>query len=205
MATALFPEDSVFCITIYHSLQATWIRNTLLQALRQNQISVANVAQNFVYSAPTISGLAKFLVSLSDPSINDFDDHMEARAKGLQEMVAKYTADFPAHHPTAPAPNSEVALLTGSTGGLGSAVLAHLVTLPSVSRIYAFNRKTRGGASVRDRQLESLKDRGLDVGILDSPKVVLVEGDTARPDLGISEELYAEVSAPLLFIIELLI
>ncbi|KDQ07667.1 hypothetical protein BOTBODRAFT_166803 [Botryobasidium botryosum FD-172 SS1] len=185
------------------SLQATWIRNTVLRALRESGVSMMKLPQSFIYSAPTISKLTKYISSLSasGPSVVVAPDYVEARAKEMIAMVDKYTVNFPAHTPTAPAPTSEVALLTGSTGAIGSAILAHLVTLPSVSRIYAFNRKSKNGPSIRQRQLRSLEDRGLDVSIIDLPKVMFVEGDTAVPGLGLSKELYFEIRDSVTFII----
>ncbi|KDQ17950.1 hypothetical protein BOTBODRAFT_143676 [Botryobasidium botryosum FD-172 SS1] len=118
----------------------------------------------------------------------------------LNALVAKYTADFPTHRPLArdgfpstAAGSTDVVLVTGTTGGLGTALLRDLVALPSVSRIYAFNRKDKRGVSLRERQAEALAERGLDPKILDSPKVVLVEGDTSVSDLGLSDALFAEI------------
>ncbi|KDQ15200.1 hypothetical protein BOTBODRAFT_145241 [Botryobasidium botryosum FD-172 SS1] len=124
-----------------------------------------------------------------------------ATTQELEALVAKYTADFPVHRPTVPAPSSEVALVTGTTGGLGSALLAHLVMLPTVSRIYAFNRKDVKGRPLKQRQAEALTVRGLDGSVVDSPKVVLIEGNGAAPDLGISESLFAEMRDSVTFII----
>ncbi|KDQ07647.1 hypothetical protein BOTBODRAFT_180516 [Botryobasidium botryosum FD-172 SS1] len=192
LGRGLADDDDIFQYGA-DSLQATTIRNAILRALRQDNISVTNISQSFVYSSPTISGLAKFVSSLGDSASQDIDSYNEARKQRLEEMVAKYTTNFPLHRPTGPAPKTEVAMLTGSTGGVGSAVLAHLVALPSFSRIYAFNRKSRDGVSVKQRQLEALEDRGLDTSIVNSDKVIFVEGDTTAEDLGISPELYSEI------------
>ncbi|KDQ07664.1 hypothetical protein BOTBODRAFT_139808 [Botryobasidium botryosum FD-172 SS1] len=183
------------------SLLATHVRNTILHALRENGISVAKITQNLVYSTPTILGLARYVSSIGNPSNADAVEDRHTRTRALEDMVTKYTSDFPIHNPTALAPASEVVLLTGSTGSLGSAVLAHLVTLSSVSRIYAFNRKSRDGTSIRQRQLKSLESQGLNANIVDSPKVILVEGDTAAKDLGIPSELYDEIRNSITLII----
>lgn len=176
------------------SLQATWIRNTILHALRQNDISVGNVPQNFVYSAPTISQLTDYVAAIINPSADKAVDGIETKAKELRSLVADLTTDFPAHNPTAPASATEVVLITGTTGGLGSAILANIIALPSVFRVYALNRKSRDGADVRQRQVESFESRGLDTSIVDSPKVVFVEGDTSSPTLDVPKALFAEVS-----------
>ena len=120
----------------------------------------------------------------------------------LQEMadlISEFSVDFPKHRPSIAQspPPGEVVLLTGSTGGLGSQLLSHLVSLPSVSHVYALNRRAGDGLkSLRERQVEALASRGLDIGIVGSPKVTLVEGDTAARDFGIDHSLYEEVSLP---------
>ena len=92
-------------------------------------------------------------------------------------------------------PSKEIILLTGSTGALGTSILAQLVELSSVGRIYALNRTdARNGISLEIRQASALRQRGYDEAILQSDKVVLVEGDTTLPQLGISYELFDEAS-----------
>lgn len=129
------------------------------------------------------------------------------RIQELEDYVLSYTsAPFTIHRPSAPAPSSEVVFVTGTTGGFGCAMLTHLVTLPTVSRIYAFNRKDTRGRPLRQRQAESLVGRNLDPRILDSPKIVMVEGDSSVPGLGVSPSLYAEVSiSPLYYDLSALI
>lgn len=108
-------------------------------------------------------------------------------------MVARYSKDFPPHVPSAPQPSKDTILLTGSTGALGSNILALLIASPSVARIYAFNRKSRSSIPLLDRQKSALLERGLDPSLAASKKVVLVEGDVTKQDLGISTELLSEV------------
>ncbi|KDQ13757.1 hypothetical protein BOTBODRAFT_188241 [Botryobasidium botryosum FD-172 SS1] len=191
------------------SLQATWIRNTILHALRKSDVPVNGVPHNFVYAAPSISELTQYVLALAqaqasaDESEGVSSTREGARTQELDDMVAKYTTDFPRHNPApnARAPESEVVLLTGSTGALGTAILAALVALSSVSRVYAFNRRAKDGASVEERQLKALREQGLDAGVIGSPKVVFVEGDVASPTLGLSEALFAEIRESVALII----
>lgn len=121
-----------------------------------------------------------------------------AQAKILNDLLSKYTQEFPAHSPgptpsSTPSASEDVVLLTGSTGNLGSALLEYMVARPCFVRIYAFNRKDRHGRDIKQRQSEALIERGFDSSIVNSPKIIFVEGDTARPDLGIEKDLYEEV------------
>jgi hypothetical protein len=182
-----------------HSLQATYIRNTLLHALRQIAplTNVQNVPSNFVYQHPTIRGLATYAAGVSRTAATVEIDAEAARIKRLDAMVTEYTQNWPVHRPSKDVrdPTSETILLTGSTGGLGSQLLAQLVVMPSVSRIYAFNRPGRDGKTSRDRHLDAFLDRGNDVTLLDSAKIVFIEGDTAVDGFGIDPQLFKEVRA----------
>jgi hypothetical protein len=84
-----------------------------------------------------------------------------------------------------------VVVLTGSTGGLGSYILASLLQREDVSVIYAFNRPSNG--SIQRRQISRFEDRGLDVTLLQSEKLVYVETDTSHDRLGLDNELYQRV------------
>jgi Male sterility protein len=116
----------------------------------------------------------------------------------MEKMVAKYSQTFPAQSPTKallPLNKKEmVVLLTGSTGGLGSNVLDCLIRDPSVSRIYALNRVDgKGGRLLRERQKGAFEEHGLNVKLLDSQKLVLLEGDTALDNLGLHEPVFEEI------------
>jgi Male sterility protein len=184
--------------TIFDSLQATYIRNTLVHALRQvaPPAKIQMVPSNAVYQHPTIRDLAQFACQVTRSANASVDiDTDEAKRQRLLDLVAKYTQDWPVHRPAKDAINltDETVLLTGSTGGLGSQLLAQLVAMPSVSRIYAFNRPAQ--KSSRDRHVEAFVGRGNNVALLDSEKIVYVEGDTAVDGFNIQPELFTEVFA----------
>jgi thioester reductase-like protein len=110
-------------------------------------------------------------------------------------MIAKYSAGFDAtglHEKSAASSSGTVVLLTGSTGGLGSHVLEILLSLPSVDRVYAFNRKSR--VPVSERQREAFVDRALEVTLLTSEKLVYLEGDTSKTDLELPLDVWNTVS-----------
>lgn len=176
------------------------MKNTFFHALKQvtSLKNVRKVPANFVYQFPTIQGLSQFLAKMSRAEASDeMTDPKTERRKRLESYVHRFTQNWPVHKPQRAA-KDEVVLLTGSTGGLGSQLLAQLVQIPSISRIYAFNRKSSRWSY--ERHLEAFKDRGNDVKLLDSPKIVFVVGDTSEPGFGIDGELLREVSvSPILF------
>jgi len=121
----------------------------------------------------------------------------DARLAEMEAMIEKYTRVFPIHSPssgTSPI-SGEVVLVTGTTGAIGAAMLAHLATMETVSKIYAFNRKVNDTSiTLYARQTSSLRERGYDPTILQREDIVLVEGDQTKYNLGISPGLYEEVS-----------
>lgn len=175
-------------------MQATWIRNTLLHSLRDSaKIETRNIPAQFVYNYPTIQTLSSYLTMLVGGET--VANSSEEKLAEVHTMLQKYSAEFPKHTPSERTTNSSkyVVLLTGSTGGLGSSILAQLVASPRVSQIYLLNRKSRNGAPLVDRQRLALKDRGYDSTILDHENIILLEGDTAQPNLGIFDKIYDQV------------
>jgi len=85
-----------------------------------------------------------------------------------------------------------VVLLTGSTGGLGSFLLSELLRSSAVQRVFAFNRSS-SSKSIAERQKAAFKDRGLELDLLDSDKVVYVEADASLEKCGLSSAQYEEV------------
>ncbi|KAF8576894.1 acetyl-CoA synthetase-like protein [Ramaria rubella] len=175
------------------SLQATYIRNTILHALRQvaPAANVLKAPSNFVYQHPTVRTLAVFAARISHTTaISDIKSEAERRER-LQDFVARYTQNWPVHRPSENDPTTETIILTGSTGGLGSHILAQLLTMPSVSRVYAFNRP--GRKTSHERHFEAFLDRGIDITLLKSEKIVYVEGDSAVEGFNIKTELFEEI------------
>jgi nucleoside-diphosphate-sugar epimerase len=115
----------------------------------------------------------------------------------MHEMLNKYTCDFPPHEassgsPQNPLPSEDTILITGTTGGLGCALLVQLVNMPDVHKIYAVNRK--GVLPLIERQREALADKGYDTdSVINSLKVTFVETDLAQDMLGLPQSIYDEV------------
>ncbi|KAF8578531.1 acetyl-CoA synthetase-like protein [Ramaria rubella] len=177
-----------------NSLQATHIRNSLIQAVTgKNKESARRISQSFVYSNPTVSALAHQLVSIVRPGLVTEGDEDALKIERMRDLISEFSADFPTHRVSThqSAFEGEVVLLTGSTGGFGCQLLAHLVSLPNVRHVYALNRG--GDNSLRERQAEALTQRGLDADIIELPKVTLVECDTAADHFGIELSLHNEI------------
>ncbi|KAF9553775.1 acetyl-CoA synthetase-like protein [Agrocybe pediades] len=184
------------------SLQATWIRNTLLRALRDSaEIDTRNLVDNFVYEHPTISSLASFVKLLATGGAGQHAADRASRVSAMLAMVDKYTCQEPAlptHNdkPSDPQISGDVVLVTGTTGALGSYLLAELISNARVSRVYALNRpsKAAGVSTLAERQANSLVERGLESDvILGSDKLMLLEANLSLPDFGLPEDVYQEM------------
>lgn len=114
----------------------------------------------------------------------------------MHAMVSKYTREFPEFRPseTSGSPDGgDVVLVTGTTGSLGCHLLVRLASNPEIRRIYALNRSPRDGKTIRQRQENALRARGLDADILDHSRVVLLEGSLLQPMFGLPDTIYNEV------------
>ena len=182
------------------------------------------ISQNVVYQQPTINKLAAHVAKLVRGEATAAKAP-EASAKELiVSLAAKYSEGLPGYVDAstlpryiAPASPSRLkypvtVLLTGSTGHLGSEILASLLTDERVERVYTLDRagkensldRARKGASldragrgvsdgatagVRDRQRARWADKGLDDELLQSQKLAPLEGDASAPRFGQSDEV----------------
>ncbi|KIJ53176.1 hypothetical protein M422DRAFT_775837 [Sphaerobolus stellatus SS14] len=176
------------------SLLATYIRNTLLHALRQvAPVAVARtVPSNIVYQNPTIRQLATALMrySASEPSTNGPE---QDTIKQMEALIEKYTQDWPHFQARSGTPSTEdeTVFVTGTTGSIGSQILAQLIKMQSVARIFALNRP--GEISSTERHLVTFQKHGLELSLLNNSKVVFVEGDVTTEGLGIRDDILEEM------------
>ncbi|KAJ6594686.1 acetyl-CoA synthetase-like protein [Mycena capillaripes] len=174
------------------SLNATFLRHRIVGALKNSadnnaKAAAQKISQNFVYAHPSIEELANAITSLVQGGSDSSDGGKKAL---VEKMIAKYSKGFDevAIHEKRRSSGGAVVLLTGSTGGLGSHILEILLGVSSVERVYAFNR--RGRTSISERQSEAFVDRALDGELLASGKLVYLEGDTTRADLGLPSDVW---------------
>lgn len=156
--------------------------------------NVRDIPTSFVYQYPTIQALTLFMTNQATQGSPDSTYAVEEKVHQMQQMVEKYSANFPPHTPSKSTcvPERDTILLTGTTGSLGATILAELVASSEVARVYALNRK--GKKSLLERHGEMFKLRELDARLLESPKVVLLEAEVEQEDMGLPAEMLQEVS-----------
>ena len=166
------------------SLQAVKLRRLILSSIQHSNVLSAKAEQlpfDIVYQNPTVAQLAKALRASSDLSqVNtSVDDYVE--------QFSVITND-----PGSELKSGAVILMTGGTGSLGSHTLAHLASLPSVTRIICLNRQSQTPDAYA-RQLEALKSRDIAIDPTAWSKVEILQTNTASPLLGLTEAEYLRI------------
>ncbi|KII90646.1 hypothetical protein PLICRDRAFT_52360 [Plicaturopsis crispa FD-325 SS-3] len=180
----------------FDSLGATFLRNRLVSALRAStdpaaQEAATMITQNVIYGNPSVIQLAAFVAGLVlDPHVESETGTEQHRVK-MEKLVELYSGDFRKDGPVdAPARDATV-LLTGSTGSLGTYILSLLLADASVKQIYAYNRPS--SIPALQRHQIKFEDAGLDTTLLESDKLVFVDGDAAQDHLGLQISLYEQI------------
>ena len=190
---------AVHSLIASESLQATFVRNAIFHALRESHSeTIRLISSNFVYEYPTIDNLAFYLSSIVLKKHESDTNAGEAKREELVSLVAKYTELLPELRisSTARERNGSGVLLTGSTGSLGSNILARLIQNEEVAVVYAMSRPTSEDLDVKTRHARAFKREGLGVELLSSSKVHFIVGDASHRDLGLSTREFREVRAP---------
>lgn len=109
-------------------------------------------------------------------------------------MMEKYSAGLVRELKATSAAVSSVpaVLLTGSIGNLGSFMLDALLKDTSIERGYVYNRPATGSITSQDQQKDAFLDRGFELELSDSDRLVYMAGDSAPPKLGLSDKVYEE-------------
>ncbi|KAG8720020.1 hypothetical protein FRC08_001379 [Ceratobasidium sp. 394] len=160
-----------------------------------------SVTQRTIFAQPTIHQLASYLLGLlvgdsdiegsssigcSTGTISTMDTMVEKYTEGLQ-----FNARNPSDVDSLPLEN---VVLTGTTGALGSHILALILGDDNVKRVWALNRAPKAGApSTIQRQCHSFAEKMLDTRLLDHPKLTMLEADLLEGKLGLSQECYDDI------------
>lgn len=182
------------------SLSATFLRNRIVSGLRSSFPEIAGkIAQNIIFEYPSIKELSAQIVAL----VSGADvQHVEGTS-AIEQMIEKYSVGLGISNsgsqkiiPVAVTSTSTpVVLLTGSTGNLGSCMLEALLKDPGIERVYVYNRPARDTDPItsKDRQRSAFTDKSFELELLESDRLVYLEGDGALPKLGLTDEVYEQV------------
>ncbi|KAF7789287.1 hypothetical protein EIP86_000228 [Pleurotus ostreatoroseus] len=197
MAQKMGDEDDFFEHGM-NSLQATVLRRRLGQLFTKYLSGHnATLPQTFVYDNPSVSRLACALVQISQGTLTGgtaAGDRLAIMQELVDEYIQKLQQGISSQIGDSIGERSGTqklrVLLTGSTGSLGSSMLAELVKRPEVEIVYALNR--RGERSLRTRQEGGLRTLGIELGV-GWDKVVLLEVDLSADKFGLESSVYEEI------------
>jgi hypothetical protein len=151
---------------------------------------------NLVYIAPTVAKLAAYIEKQRQSethgdSTSDADTHSAAMRDAIDRLTRSFSPTRAAAITDA-SKASRTFLITGTTGALGSQLLAILLLSPDVRHVFALNRAGKG-SSLGERQLDAFRSREIDTEILSSDKLTLLEGSLASSGLGLEGEVLQQV------------
>ena len=179
-----------------------------LPEVRVQRVLIAMVAD----PGQDLNRLPTALTSLPGPddSHNLSEEDMKTRKSAADDYVRSTAQGFSIPEylgsPLDLSDSSKCVLVTGATGSLGSHIVAHLASLPSVDIVYCLNRSAppTGRVKARDvmtaadsdplsRQIQALESKGinLDVSMLDKLKVIGT--DSSKPRLGLDVDQYDQL------------
>ncbi|KAH8807195.1 putative NRPS-like enzyme [Xylogone sp. PMI_703] len=179
------------------SLQALRLRRLIVSSLPKakdgDKPASEIIPRDFVYRNPSISHLVRSLR----------DGNAGKSTSELLESYLKQYSPYISHHDRSPLESPAVVLITGATGSLGSHLLAHLTSLPSVTRIICLNRlsKRNGVSDPYSRQRQSIVSRDILFSDNNWSKIEVIETDFGGDKLGLSGEDYVRISGQLTHII----
>ncbi|KAI4521215.1 acetyl-CoA synthetase-like protein [Schizophyllum commune Loenen D] len=191
----------------FDSLNATVLRLRLLGGLKSDPNAASaclEIAQNVVYQHPSIHKLAALVSGLVRGDATASKTPETSATETIVSLAARYSEGLPGYVDASTLPKyvpaksvkplefPVTALLTGTTGNLGAEILAMLLKDDRVSRIYALER-VGSAAPVKERQRAKFADKGFDVGLLESKKLVPLQGDVCAERLGQSEAVFHEM------------
>ncbi|KAM0209141.1 hypothetical protein ACHAQD_011306 [Fusarium lateritium] len=184
----LGPDTDFFSVGV-DSLKVMTATNLLRSALKKADIDTTTIAARVIYSHPTPSALAKYILSIKGGKADQDDDSKQILE--TQRLVSKYTENMP--KPRAEKQKTldkdQTVMITGTTGSLGAYMLDQLCQLPSVNKVIALNRDKDGGFS---RQHSVNESRGL---TQDLSKVEFLYADLSLPDMNLGKDKYDSLLA----------
>jgi hypothetical protein len=174
--------NSLQCVRIYRTVQ-----NMVRLAAEKGDLSFKIPSKDFVHKNPTIARMAAALRlggARNGTHQHTIDDYVTRYSLSTETETAEH-----------------IMLLTGSTGSLGSHLLAHLVRLPQVAKVICLRRKgaqhQSNGTDVEiDGPKEQLKQatlKGASIPLVYQDKVMVMQVQQSKHHFGLPDSTYASL------------
>ncbi|KAF2113570.1 hypothetical protein BDV96DRAFT_601064 [Lophiotrema nucula] len=182
-------EDDLYVLGL-DSLQTTEIISLLKAGVtpENGRHDVGWITAKLVYEHPSIASLSEAIhnrLASSNGISHIRNPEPDQRREKMERMVQKYSPQTQ----TEP-PSGLHVLLTGSTGSLGTQILAKLSSSPEIARITCLDR----GADASTRVMQSLST-WRPIPSLDSSRVSFYQADYSKPDFGLPVPILADLRA----------
>ena len=129
----------------------------------------------------------------TSPQIDSEKAALASRKKAVDEYVERYTAGFPFKSPpslfAAPTSDAKVVLVTGASGSLGGHLVDQIAQLPDVKTVICLNRE-KHNTEPYARQQKAMRDKGIRSFDKIRPKLLVLQTDSSKPNLGLSTPEY---------------
>ncbi|KAL8665437.1 MAG: hypothetical protein Q9168_007704, partial [Polycauliona sp. 1 TL-2023] len=183
-------DDDFFSLGV-DSLQVMVITRQLKSAIAsKNDAVVQSISPRFVYSNPSLRGLASAVFGLLNPTANG-EATETTRIELMKRTVQEYSDGL--LRASLPKLDSKkeglTVIITGSTGSLGSYILDDALARPEISQIVCLNRS----ADSESRQRSSHASKGLTQDWYG--KVLFLQADLSKPQLGLNDAEYKAICA----------
>jgi thioester reductase-like protein len=191
-------EEDVFELGM-DSLQVAIAIQKIRATLRSQHLEVhpGDLNAQLIYSSPTVNKLSDTLHSLIKsggcPHQNSSVNASHERFNHLKQVLDRYLIGLPTK--LIPVNRKDVGsfnvVLTGSTGSLGSYLLATLLSSPKVSKVICLNRSKDS----EKRQKDSHKSRGLIVSWdgAEKQRCEFLTADLSKSDFGMDDRTYGHL------------
>ncbi|KAI0412759.1 hypothetical protein F5X98DRAFT_314939 [Xylaria grammica] len=151
------------------------------------------IKSQLIYKEPTLEGIAGAISNILSSAGTSEDRGVEVGRKALDQTLQTYEQKLRSNvegrpeSPTRPTQDGHTVVLTGSTGSVGSYILASLIARKDVKKIFCLNR----GQDASTKQVASFRARGLAGLDADDGRVVYLRATMHEPNLGLPDDEYA--------------
>ncbi|QRV80576.1 AMP binding enzyme [Ceratobasidium sp. AG-Ba] len=160
----------------------------------QSQQLLDIISAQTIFTQPSASQLGQYIVChLTGGQATSASDTLEGQINAITSMIHRHTPLRSAAPLQIARPIVERVVVTGTTGALGSHLLARLLKDDRVEQVWALNRELRDGGSIPNRQYASFVDKGLDIRLLNSRKLKFAGCDLTDMTLGLDEDLLEDI------------
>ncbi|KAE8356404.1 hypothetical protein BDV28DRAFT_127265 [Aspergillus coremiiformis] len=165
------------------SLKAIHLRRLILRDFRI--LNSKSISQNIVFEAGNIARLAENIQAIQSGQVTKVEDETSL----MPGLIEKYSS-FRAHTPNPGLVSSKrCVILTGATGSIGAHTLFKLLNDDTVSAVYCLTRREQP----KEEILGALAKKGLEVMPFRTKKIVALKSSLDKPDLGVGEDMLAEM------------